>query len=103
MSVVPSSVIKTYAESIGLTNLGDDILTALAQDVEYRTRELIQDAMKHMHNSKRTRLSVADINNTLEQRCVEVSIYFHPVHHISVLYFKYFNFQVHLKSSAPHV
>lgn len=31
-----------YAETLGITNLGEPALQGLAQDVEYRVRELIQ-------------------------------------------------------------
>lgn len=48
-------------------------MTALAQDVEYRTREIIQEAAKFMINAKRTKLTVEDVNYALQSRNVEAS------------------------------
>ncbi|KAF9437532.1 hypothetical protein BGZ76_000348 [Entomortierella beljakovae] len=59
------------AESVGITNLKDDVATSLAQDVEYRIHEIVQEAMKFMRHGKRTKLSVDDINNALRVRNVE--------------------------------
>ncbi|KAG0309149.1 hypothetical protein BGZ98_004895 [Dissophora globulifera] len=59
------------AESVGIPNLKDDVAISLAQDVEYRIHEIIQDAMKFMRHGKRTKLSVDDINNALRVRNVE--------------------------------
>lgn len=63
---------KTYAEALGITNLSEEVLTALCQDVEYRTRELIQDATKFMQHAKRTKLAVSDVNHALQARNAEV-------------------------------
>lgn len=68
MTVIPSSVVRVYAESIGLANLSEDVLAGLAQDLEYRVRELVQDAAKYMHHAHRTRLSVDDLNMALQAR-----------------------------------
>lgn len=65
MSFFPLESIQIYAESIGIRSLKEDVCVAIAQDVEYRLRELIQDAEKFMHHSKRSRLAVDDINNAL--------------------------------------
>ncbi|KAG0227611.1 hypothetical protein BGW41_003720 [Actinomortierella wolfii] len=71
MSVFPASTIKDIAESVGIPNLKDDVANALAQDVEYRIHEIVQEAMKFMRHSKRTKLTVDDINNALRVRNVE--------------------------------
>lgn len=57
MSIIPPSIIrvpaifiidnanlifKVYAETLGITNLPEDALTTLSQDLEYRIREIIQ-------------------------------------------------------------
>lgn len=57
-----------------MTNLSEDYLAALAQDTEYRVREVIQEASKFMIHGKRTKLSVEDVNYALEARNVEVII-----------------------------
>ncbi|OBZ88282.1 Transcription initiation factor TFIID subunit 6 [Choanephora cucurbitarum] len=71
MSVFPKETIKNIGESLGVTNLKDEVATALAQDVEYRVHELIQEASKFMRHSKRTKLSVDDVNAALRVKNVE--------------------------------
>ncbi|KAI9316443.1 hypothetical protein BX666DRAFT_1950782 [Dichotomocladium elegans] len=71
MSVFPKDTIKNIGESLGISNLKDEVASALAQDVEYRVHELIQEATKFMRNSKRSKLSVDDINAALRVKNVE--------------------------------
>ncbi|KAF9904163.1 hypothetical protein BX616_001384 [Lobosporangium transversale] len=71
MSAFPASTIKDIAESVGIPNLKDDVANSLAQDVEYRIHEIVQEAMKFMRHGKRTKLTVDDINNALRVRNVE--------------------------------
>ncbi|KAJ1841504.1 histone H4-like TAF Taf6, SAGA complex subunit, partial [Coemansia sp. RSA 486] len=63
--------IKNIADSVGIPKLKDGITTAMAQDVEYRLHEIISEAAKFMKHSKRTKLTVADINSALRVRNVE--------------------------------
>ena len=42
MSIIPPSIIRVYAETLGITNLSEESLVTLSQDLEYRIRELIQ-------------------------------------------------------------
>jgi hypothetical protein len=42
MNVVPKEAIEVVAQSIGITNLSSDVVLALAPDVEYRVREIMQ-------------------------------------------------------------
>lgn len=42
MSIVPKETIEVIAQSIGIPNLSPDVALALAPDVEYRLREIIQ-------------------------------------------------------------
>ncbi|KAJ2815528.1 histone H4-like TAF Taf6, SAGA complex subunit, partial [Coemansia sp. 'formosensis'] len=69
--IYSKSTIKNISESIGVPKLKDGITTALAQDVEYRLHEIITEAMKFMRHSKRTKLTVTDINCALRVRNVE--------------------------------
>jgi len=71
MSLLPRDSIKVIAESVGIENLNNDVATGLASDVEYRLREIIQEAMKFMRHSKREKLTTEDINNALRLRNVE--------------------------------
>lgn len=42
MSIVPKETIEVIAQSIGIANLAPDVALALAPDVEYRLREIMQ-------------------------------------------------------------
>ena len=63
--------IKIMGESIGITTLNDDAATRLAEDLEYRLKEVIQDAIKFMRHSKRRRLTCADIDQALRVKNIE--------------------------------
>ncbi|KAJ2455834.1 histone H4-like TAF Taf6, SAGA complex subunit [Coemansia sp. RSA 2336] len=69
--IYSKNTIKNISESIGIPKLKDGITTAMAQDVEYRLHEIIAEAMKFMRHSKRTKLTVTDINSALRVRNVE--------------------------------
>ncbi|ELQ76716.1 Transcription initiation factor TFIID, subunit TAF6, partial [Trachipleistophora hominis] len=59
-----------YAQAKGL-EIEDEAVSILAQDVEYRVKELCQEAAKFMLFSKRTKLSIDDVNNALVTRNVD--------------------------------
>ena len=42
MSIVSKETIEVIAQSIGIANLSADVALALAPDVEYRMREVMQ-------------------------------------------------------------
>lgn len=42
MSIVPKETVEVIAQSIGINNLTPDAALALAPDVEYRMREIMQ-------------------------------------------------------------
>lgn len=42
MSIVPKETIQVIAQSIGINSLPPDAVDALAPDVEYRVREIMQ-------------------------------------------------------------
>ncbi|CAN4103968.1 unnamed protein product [Withania somnifera] len=71
MSIVPEEAIEVISQSIGISNLSPDVLPALAADVEYRIREIMQEAIKCMRHSKRTTLSTNDVDSALTLRNVE--------------------------------
>lgn len=70
-ATLPKQSIACVAESIGIPNLSEDAATALAPDVEYRLREIIQDAEKFMRHGKRDYVTIEDINNAIKLRGVE--------------------------------
>ncbi|XP_071715749.1 transcription initiation factor TFIID subunit 6-like [Rutidosis leptorrhynchoides] len=71
MSIVPKETVEVIAQSIGINNLSPDAALALAPDVEYRMREIMQEGIKCMHHSKRTTLTTDDIGSALSMRNVE--------------------------------
>ncbi|XP_050349736.1 transcription initiation factor TFIID subunit 6 [Nymphalis io] len=62
---------KVIAESVGIGSLGDDAAKELADDVTYRLKVIVQDAMKFMHHSKRQKLSITDIDHALKVKNIE--------------------------------
>ncbi|XP_021759050.1 transcription initiation factor TFIID subunit 6-like [Chenopodium quinoa] len=71
MSVIQKETIEVIAQSIGINNLSPDVALALAPDVEYRVREIMQEAIKCMRHSKRTILTADDVDAALNLRNVE--------------------------------
>ncbi|KAK8916062.1 hypothetical protein KSP39_PZI023069 [Platanthera zijinensis] len=71
MSIVPKETIEVIAQSIGMTNISSDVALTLAPDVEYRLREIMQEAIKCMRHSKRTVLTADDVDSALSLRNVE--------------------------------
>ncbi|KAJ9537656.1 hypothetical protein OSB04_030389 [Centaurea solstitialis] len=71
MSIVPKETVEVISQSIGISNLSSDAALALAPDVEYRMREIMQEAIKCMHHSKRTTLTTDDVDSALSMRNVE--------------------------------
>ncbi|XVE50749.1 hypothetical protein DITRI_Ditri01bG0188300 [Diplodiscus trichospermus] len=71
MSDVPKEAIEVVAQSIGITNLSPEVAGALAPDVEYRVREIMQEAIKCMRHSRRTVLTADDVDSALKLRNVE--------------------------------
>ena len=51
-----------------LNKVSDEAARALAPDLDYRLREIIQDAQKFARHAKRTKLTTEDINNALRIR-----------------------------------
>ncbi|XLR06716.1 hypothetical protein S83_000213 [Arachis hypogaea] len=71
MSTVPKETIEVIAQSIGITNLSPDVAFALAPDLEYRIREIMQESIKCMRHSKRTILTADDVDSALALRNLE--------------------------------
>ncbi|KAH0876620.1 hypothetical protein HID58_064014, partial [Brassica napus] len=71
MSIVPKETIEVIAQSIGITNLSPEAALMLAPDVEYRVREIMQEAIKCMRHSKRTTLTASDVDGALNLRNLE--------------------------------
>ncbi|CAO2814223.1 unnamed protein product [Amaranthus hypochondriacus] len=71
MSIVPKETIEVIAQSVGINHLSVDAMLTLAPDVEYRMRELMQEAIKCMRHSRRTVLTTDDVDTALSIRNVE--------------------------------
>ncbi|KAJ0052510.1 hypothetical protein Pint_01916 [Pistacia integerrima] len=71
MSIVPKETVEVIAQSVGISNLSTDAALALAPDVEYRMREIMQEAIKCMRHSKRTTMTTDDVDGALKLRNVE--------------------------------
>lgn len=71
MSVYNHDSVKDVADSLGITNLSDDVAKTLAQDVEYRIHAIIQEASKFMRHAKRTTMRTSDISHALRVLNVE--------------------------------
>ncbi|KAJ1920027.1 histone H4-like TAF Taf6, SAGA complex subunit [Mycoemilia scoparia] len=67
----PKQTVKNISESIGIAKLNDDVTNALSNDVEYRIHQIIEEALKFMRHSKRTKLHVEDINYALKVKNFE--------------------------------
>lgn len=64
--------VKAMAESVGISNLQDDAAKELAEDVTYRLKCIIQDALKFMELGRRQKLNTQDIDHSLKVRNIEV-------------------------------
>ena len=56
------------AESVGISQLKDEVADALAPDVEYRLRDIIFEAIKFQKHGRRDTLTTEDINYALRLR-----------------------------------
>mmetsp|Transcript_20274 Transcript_20274/g.56214 ORF Transcript_20274/g.56214 Transcript_20274/m.56214 type:complete len:544 (+) Transcript_20274:56-1687(+) len=68
---IQASMMQIVAQSMNIPNLSDEAAQALAPDVEYRLREIIQEAMKFMRHSKRLSLATVDIDHALRLKNIE--------------------------------
>ncbi|PNY12387.1 transcription initiation factor TFIID subunit 6-like protein [Trifolium pratense] len=71
MSVIPKETIEVIAQTIGITNLSSDVALALAPDLEYRIREIMQESIKCMRHGMRTFLTADDVDAALALRNLE--------------------------------
>ena len=62
--------IRDVAESVGISSLSEEVLSALTSDIEFRVSGVIQEAWKSMRHSKRSTLYTQDV--ALALRVMEV-------------------------------
>jgi len=70
-TIVPKYNLDIWCESIGSSRLPEDVGEILAEDVTYRIREAVHNAMQVMKHCKRTCLTVDDFNNALKESDTE--------------------------------
>ncbi|TPX09549.1 uncharacterized protein E0L32_009292 [Thyridium curvatum] len=63
--------VKDVAESVGISQLSDEALRCLSQDVEYRIGQVIVEALRFMRACNRTTLTVQDVSQALKVLDVE--------------------------------
>ncbi|XP_010480190.1 PREDICTED: transcription initiation factor TFIID subunit 6b [Camelina sativa] len=69
--MVTKESIEVIAQSIGFSTISPDVSAALAPDVEYRVREVMQEAIKCMRHARRTTLMAHDVDSALHFRNLE--------------------------------
>lgn len=62
---------KVIAESIGVGSLPDDAAKEISDDVSFKIKQIVQDAVKFMNHAKRNKLSICDIDHSLKVRNIE--------------------------------
>ena len=70
-NLLPPDSVKLMGESVGVSNLNDDAAMRLSEDLEYRLKEIIQDAAKFMRQMKRKTLTCADMDHALRAKNLE--------------------------------
>ncbi|KAJ2904319.1 TATA box binding protein associated factor [Zalerion maritima] len=58
--------VKDVAEAVGITNLPEESVRCLAQDVEYRIGQVLVEAMRFMRAARRTTLTIHDLTQALK-------------------------------------
>lgn len=69
--LLPLESIRMMAESVGISGLGEEPCKRLTEDLEYRLKEVVQNAIKFSRHGKRRKLTCSDIDNALKLKNVE--------------------------------
>ncbi|RMZ87270.1 hypothetical protein DV736_g5500, partial [Chaetothyriales sp. CBS 134916] len=65
MAIWGTDTVKDIAESVGVINLNKEVQYSLCRDVEYRTTQVLEQAIKFMRHARRTVLWSQDISQAL--------------------------------------
>jgi hypothetical protein len=65
--------VQSACDALGLPPPPAHVAAALAADVEYRIRDLVQGAAAYMRHAKRSQLTTADVDRAMREKNVEVS------------------------------
>lgn len=74
-SCLSAESIKVMGEGSGAPALGDEAARELAEDVSFKVRAVLQDALHFMHHARRQRCLPDDINHALRLRNIEVNLH----------------------------
>lgn len=75
--MISTSLLKNVAESVGLSDIPEKTLSSLSLDLEYRLREILQEATKFQRHCCRPELSTLDINKALILKNIQVKKEYH--------------------------
>lgn len=75
-TILPKQCIDLWVESVGISKLSDDAGDVLTEDVSYRIRECVHNALRIMKHCRRNCLTTDDFNNALKESNTEI-IYGH--------------------------
>eukprot|EP00794_Sanderia_malayensis_P019970 gene19970-21925_t len=89
-TLFPKSSVALYSETVGCPNLNESVQQSLSEDVTYRLKEIIQNAMRVMKHSKRRCMTTNDFSTALKWSDSQL-IYGH--NGIDISHFKSFNFK----------
>lgn len=73
-AIIRSDSVRAIAENIGIENLDAALAEAVAAEVEYRLRQITQDALKFANHCYRDKLLVQDVDSALRLRNVPVCV-----------------------------
>lgn len=63
--------VRMMAESVGISGLNEEIVHLLNADMEFRLKEVVQDAMKFTTHAKRRKMIPSDIDSALRAKNIE--------------------------------
>ena len=63
--------IKMIGEGVGVSGISEDVATTIAEDLEYRLKEIVQDGLKFMRHSKRRRMKCSDLDCAMRAKNIE--------------------------------
>lgn len=69
--LLPIDSIRIMAESVGIAGLAEEPCKRLSEDLEYRLKELVQNAIKFSRHCKRRKLTCADFDHALKLKNIE--------------------------------
>ena len=58
--------IELFSESIGISNVAENVFPLISEDVVYRIREVLNNSLQFLRHCKRSRLTCDDINKALK-------------------------------------